>query len=455
MTVDLEDGFTEEITEPCPEGIGISIDDFVAYLPTGVYIFTPCRETWIGRSVNARLPPVPVLNKQGNPKRVKGKLVTISATRWLDQNKAVLQMTWAPGLPMLIGDRLVSHGGWLKRKEVTCFNLYRPPLIKLGDAGKAKPWLDHAHKVFNADEVAHCLKWLAHRVQRPGEKINHGLVWGGEQGIGKDSLLEPVKHAVGPWNFHDTSPTHLLGRFNSFAKSVILRVNEGRDLGEVDRFKFYDHTKIYTAAPPDVLRVDEKYLREHYVFNVLGFIVTTNHKTDGIFLPADDRRHYVCWSDRRKEDFSPGYWTRLWDYYADGGLEHVAAYLMEFDLSDFDPKAPPPRTPAFWDIVNVGRAPEDSELADLLDGLSNPDVVTLVELTTKANGGIAEWLLDRKNRRALPHRLERCGYVSVRNPHAKDGLWKLRGARQVIYARTSLTPQQREAEAQRMYQSGR
>ena len=87
------------------------------------------------------------------------------------------------------------------------------------------------------------MRWLAHRVQRPAEKINHALVLGGAQGIGKDTLLEPVKHAVGPWNFQEVSPTHLLGRFNGFVKSVILRVSEARDLGEIDRFSFYDHTK--------------------------------------------------------------------------------------------------------------------------------------------------------------------------------------------------------------------
>jgi hypothetical protein len=104
--------------------------------------------------------------------------------------------------------------------------------------------------------------------------------------------------------------------------------------------------------------------------------------------------------------------------------------------------------------VNVSRAPEDAPLADLLDKLENPDAVTLAELITAANGEIAEWLLDRRNRRALPHRLERCGYISVRNPHAKDGLWKLKGARQVIYARAILEPREREAAAQRLYQSG-
>jgi hypothetical protein len=374
---------------------------------------------------------------------VNGKPVTITPARWLDQNRPVEQMTWCPGLPMSIPDRLVADGGWIERKAVTCFNLYRPPRIKLGNAAEAGLWLEHVHHVYAPEDARHVIRWLAHRVQRPQEKINHGLVLGGEQGIGKDSMLEPVKQAVGPWNFHEVSPTHLLGRFNSFVKSVILRVNEARDLGEVNRFSFYDHTKIYTAAPPDVLRVDEKHLREHYVFNVLGFIITTNHKTDGIYLPADDRRHFVAWSNRKKEDFMPEYWNRLWRWYQhEGGFGHVAAYLSELDLTDFDPKAPPPKTPAFWDIVAANSAPEDAELADALDALGNPDVVTLQQLIANAPAETAEWLMDRRNRRAIPHRMERCRYMPVRNPDAADGLWKLKAGRQAIYAKVSLTPQE-------------
>jgi len=101
------------------------------------------------------------------------------------------------------------------------------------------------------------------------------------------TLLEPAKYPVGPWNFTEVSPQHLLGRFNSFAKSVILRISEARDLGGADRFRFYDHMKTYMAAPPDVLRVDEKNLREHSVVNCCGVVITSNHKTDGIYLPAD------------------------------------------------------------------------------------------------------------------------------------------------------------------------
>jgi hypothetical protein len=199
---DFADDFTEEILEPCAEGQGVTIDDFAAYMPTHTYIFTPCREIWPASSVNARIPPIPVLTKAGKPKRDNGKLVTIPASKWLDQNKAVEQMTWCPGLSMLIPNRLVVDGGWIEREGVTCFNLYRPPRVDLGDAAKAGPWIDHVHKVY-PDDADHIVRWLAQRVQRPQEKINHGLVLGGVPGIGKDSMLEPVKHAVGPWNFHE------------------------------------------------------------------------------------------------------------------------------------------------------------------------------------------------------------------------------------------------------------
>ena len=349
---------------------GVSLFDFYAYMPAHSYLFAPSGEPWPASSVDARIPPLLLFDENGDPLLdAKGNQKKQPASAWLDKHRPVEQMTWAPGLPSLIRDRLVSEGGWIKRKRVACFNLYRPPTIERGDPTQAGPWIQHVVKVFG-DDADHIIKWLAHRVQRPGEKINHALVLGGAQGIGKDTLLEPVKRTVGPWNFSEVSPQQMTGRFNGFLKSVILRLNEARDLGDAanaNRFTFYDHMKAYTAAPPDVLRVDEKNLREHAIFNCCGVIITTNHKTDGLYLPPDDRRHFVAWSDLTKEDFTPAYWNGVWGWYAAGGDRHVAAYLAELDISGFDPKAPPPKTPAFWAVVDANRAPEDAELADLLE----------------------------------------------------------------------------------------
>ena len=190
-------------------------------------------------------------------------------------------------------------------------------------------------------------------------------------------MLEPVRRAVGPWNFQEVSPQQILGRFNGFLKSVILRISEVRDLGDHDRFAFYEHMKAYTAAPPDVLRIDEKNLREYNIPNCTGVIITTNHRLDGLYLPADDRRHYVAWSPLTKDDFDDDYWRSIWRWYVGGGDCDVVAYLAELDISDFDPKAAPKKTPTFWDIADAGNAPEDAELADLLDQIGRPHAVTL------------------------------------------------------------------------------
>jgi hypothetical protein len=296
---------------------GVRLEDFVAYMPSGEFIFMPTGQLWPAKSVNAQLPKIRVGTASGKSGEVK-------ASDWLEAHAPVVQMTWAPGEPRLINDLLIAGGGWIARSCVTVFNLYRPPTLAAGDAGAAGLWLQHVRRIY-PDDADHIVLWLAHRVQRPEEKINHALVLGGTQGIGKDSLIEPVKRAVGHWNVEEIAPHHLLGNFTGHYKSVILRVSEAADLGDTNRFALYDRMKTLTAAPPDVLRVNEKHIREYYVPNCCGVVITTNHKTDGLFLPADDRRHYVTWSDANKDDFTADYWNALWTFYDSGGDRNVAA----------------------------------------------------------------------------------------------------------------------------------
>ena len=158
-----------------------SFNDFVAYMPMHNYIWLPTREPWPASSVDAKLDPKalldsrgrPVLDKKGNPK-------IIPAHMWLDKNHAVHQMTWTPAEEMLVHDKVVVEGGWIDKPGAVCLNLYRPPIVATGDARKAKRWIDHFRKVYPND-ADHIIKWLAHRVQHPGDKINHALMLGGAQ----------------------------------------------------------------------------------------------------------------------------------------------------------------------------------------------------------------------------------------------------------------------------------
>lgn len=407
-------------------------EDFVAYLPDHTYFFIPTRDLWKAESIAVH---------------VTSPVDGLKVCEWLDQTRHVEQLSWCPGLELFVRDRIVADGGWMPREGLTVLNLYRPPLAhEGGDPAQATRWLEHLSRIYPSD-APHIVQWLAHRVQRPFEKVNHGIVLGGNQRIGKDTILYPVRAAIGEWNCCDVTPSALMGTFNGHVKSVLLRVNETHDLGDLNRYTFYERCKWLLAAPPEVFRVNEKNLREHPVPNVVGVIFTTNYKSNGMFLPPDDARHYVAWSDALREDFDEGYWKEIYQWYETGGLLHVVAYLRQPHLIEgFDPKRPPPRTEAWHEMVNSARSAEETEIADLLDTLSRPDAVTLQDMientigedSTPALQEFGLWLNERKNRRAIPHKLEACGYVSVRNEGADDGLWKVDGRRQVVYARREL-----------------
>ncbi|HEX3486478.1 MAG TPA: toprim domain-containing protein, partial [Micropepsaceae bacterium] len=74
-----------------PQDQPLNINQFHAHMPSHRYIFAPAGDFWPASSVNARLPKV--TGEDGKP---------INPSAWLDQNRHVEQMTWAPGEAPLI-----------------------------------------------------------------------------------------------------------------------------------------------------------------------------------------------------------------------------------------------------------------------------------------------------------------------------------------------------------------
>ena len=438
----------------------IVFEDFYALAPANRCIYRPTRDIWNNEAVDNRLPPMPLLDANGNPVRVGGKIKMIPASKALAQRRSVERMTWAPGEPEIVENKLLVDDGWIEKPGARTYNTYLPPNVVLGDASLAKPWLDHMHKLFVADIANHCIAWMAHRRQHPEEKVNHGLVFIGAPGIGKDVALIPFRYTIGTWNFRDIMPNDLVSKNNDFLCSVAIRVNEARDVGDanrgrIDRYGLHDHMKALMSSPPETHRINRKYVPEYTSLSRTGFITTSNHD-DALYMPSDDRRNAIAKSECTPPDCK--YFERLvhW-YFYEYGINHVAAFLQHYDLSNFNPKLAPPKTEAFWNMVNIDRGPEHNELADAIDAVAvelghkrdvngniePPDALTLAMLAAKAPS--AEWLTDRKKSRSIPHRMQRCGYVSVSNPDAlrSGGYWVIHNKRQAIYVREKLSPEQR------------
>src|SRR5262249_21909262 len=81
----------------------LTFADFVAYAPSRMCIYLPCKAPWPNASVDRRLPEQLLLDASGNPVlNKKGKVVLIPASEWLEKNQSVEAMTWAPGAPEFV-----------------------------------------------------------------------------------------------------------------------------------------------------------------------------------------------------------------------------------------------------------------------------------------------------------------------------------------------------------------
>ena len=149
-------------------------------------------------------------------------------------------------------------------------------------------------KLFGED-LPRILDCLAFKAQCPGEKINHGLVLGSyDQGIGKDAFVSPVKRAVGRanWRSKGAPPSSRTSKRTSrrSCAPTILQISEVHEMGD-KRFGFYDSIKDWCAAPPDMLTIADKNMKEYPISNAVFPILTTNHLTDGLFIPPRRSAH--------------------------------------------------------------------------------------------------------------------------------------------------------------------
>jgi hypothetical protein len=428
---------------------GVTIDDLLFYFPGNKCIYRPNGRMWPRPAIDSGLRKIDT-----GRKTKAGNKIYAKASEWLAQTAPIHDMTWAPGCEEIIADLVTDEGGFVYKQSARTYNQYKPPDIELGDASLAKTWLDHIRTVY-PDDFDWIVWFLAHRVQKPHEKINHALVLGGEPRIGKDSILAPIRHIIGTSNFQECTPDTMVGNFKPFLKAVILRLNEGRDIGSA-KYKLYEEIKLITAAPPEMLEVNEKHLKQYYIPNVLALIITTNYKTGGMYLPANDTRHYVAWSPLSQTPEQTKRCRDLHRWYEAGAhaFEHIAAYLMGVNLSVFPAKEPPPLTPAFHEMAASGGTAELFELADLIERAGNQSVITVSQIKALASKDLAEFI--KKSASQLVHRMAECGYTPVRNPRLKTEVfrWKINGVRTVVYGRKTLHENDRVKAAEDLAKDG-
>ena len=399
-------------------------------------------------------PPERPEGARGRPPQRRERLVPPSKDIMRVENDQFVEgSTWWPGQPQIIRDWFINADGFYVSPGRRIYNQYRPPPEPKGDAAKAGPWVEHVKRLWpDPQEHDYFFDYCAHMVQRPEEKCNAAIVMSGEQGIGKDSALHPVKMAVGSWNVKGIEPDDLFSTFKPFLQTLMLVVDEVRpSKDEFHASSMYNIMKPLAASPPETLPVNEKHAKLRYVMNVLRLMITTNNWMD-MYIPPNDRRMFIMHSALKKgwhlaEDEQ--YFARLWKWIEGKGSGHVGAWLMARDISAFNAKKEVNKTVGWEAVAGSWKEVEDG-VTFALEKLGHPDIVFGAELADPQFDSYDEVINTLKSPRKIAHRMSRAGYVLITCPDADR--WQFRAGDELFrsrlaFVKSALAGDQRSAVA--------
>ena len=357
----------------------------------------------------------------------------------VDTGLTVEGSTWWPGQPRFMRDVVVTERGVLPLAGATTYNSYVAPVRRECKAEEPTLWLDHVRMLYPSPiEHEHFFDFCAHAIQRPHQKLNHGIVMSGQQGIGKDTALLPVRAGVGEWNVAEIGPDAIINQHNGYVRSVLLVINEVRPLDDDFRAaNFYNMLKPLLAAPPEMLPMSQKYANIIYVRNLAHVILTTNDPLT-MYIPSSDRRLFVMTSPLPENGAGVAHFERIHSWLRDGGTDCVINWLLKRDISTLDHAAPPPMTTGKRAIIESAAQVRRTLVDDVIDAFNDAvggpcDVVfhrDLLEFVARSNlFDDVRAVTSQLNAKNFHFKMADRGYELLRNPDAtewRNGAWRTR-----------------------------
>jgi len=390
---------------------------------------------------------------RGRPRRRRERMIPPSQDiRRVENDQFVESSTWWPGQPQIIRDAFIDKDGWRAAPGRRSYNTFRPAPEPRGTVAAVSVWLEHVRKLFPiTEEHEHFFDICAHMMQRPEEKCNTAIVLSGTQGIGKDAALAPLKVAIGAWNTKNIDPDQLLSDYRPWLQTLLLVIDEVRATkDEFHATNFYNVLKPLIAAPPDTLPVNDKYTKLRHIVNVLRVVITTNDWM-AMYIPENDRRMFIMNSPLPANwhiaEGRPDYFGQYWAWMASGGADAVGRWLLDRDLRNFNPKAPPPKTTT-WAQVAASWEAGDDVVSRVLEEMGTPPIVFSSELlSVHLEAGAFDYSEELRrivqSPRKLMHRMQAAGYSIV----PKSGQrWEFKGPKGRVRATHAFVLQKLRAE---------
>jgi hypothetical protein len=367
------------------------------------------KHAFLARALSDELTP-------GRPRRAKLPSVIDQFLAQPDRLE-VSDVTYAPGDGSLVD----ANGAGPK------FNTWKGTTLSAGGVSElqVKPWLDHILFVLGSlAERDRFLRWCAFVAQCPELKPNWHYLIISFQGLGKDTMVLPIKLAVGEGNWEEELIYELASPFNKVLETKLLIVGETSQPrgGFVSAHDLQTRLKPLLARPPEFLTINKKYQSPYKIPNRLALILFSNEENP-LYLEREQRRVHVV-NRRDAKPATLNYYLTLQAWLEHGGAELAASYILALALSDAEKNefigGVAPATDDKTELEHLNIHPALAALEELLaEGAEGKgpfaslvatqgDIAALIsgDVKNKPSSQIVRtWLLDMERRKTGVRRL--------------------------------------------------
>lgn len=300
--------------------------------------------------------------------KTKDKIVKKSAAKeWIGWpfRAEVKRTTYRPGKPRVFVNEQGEHelntwSGWGMNGTTI-------------QAGDIRLWTELISYLFDGEPVETqkwFLKWLAYPLQHPGVKMfTASVMWSRTMGVGK-SLLGYTMERIYGRNFAEISDRDLTASFNDWAENKQFVMGDEITGGD----KRASADKMKSLITQKFIRINPKFVTPYTVPDCVNYFFTSNHP-DSFFLESDNDRRYFVHEVEALKPLSDTFYKEYDTWYKSDAVGALFYYLLNLDLSDFNPLACAPVTNAKKEMVQLGR----SDISDWANQLRNdPDSVLKV-----------------------------------------------------------------------------
>ncbi len=259
--------------------------------------------------------------------------------------------------------------------------------------GKCEKYLLHVRDVIcSGDEAVYryLIGWMAHAVQHPDQQGHVAIVMRGKRGTGKSVFATCFGQLFGRHFMPVTNSEHLVGKFNDHLRDcVVLFGDEAFYAGDKKH-----EGLLKTMITEETIVAESKGVNAGLARNYIHLLLASND--DWVIPAGTDERRYLMLDvlPTRLQDLP--YFREIKREYENGGKEALLHFLMNYDLTDFDPRSVP-KTDALQEQKQHSFTPEQEwwfnklERGEVFEGEGWPQYVVCTHLAHNFTSYIKLW----------------------------------------------------------------